>query len=90
LPRRQGQCLKRIAHGRQAIDQHIIVIGLDSGFRILALPFGRQRNRIIQDIPQAQHQAGTARLQGLKRGLEFATQSQRLLVNDEQVRARSS
>ncbi len=42
--------------------------------------------RVIHDIAQAEHEAGAGRLHDAQRILDFASQPQRLLVDNENVR----
>ena len=82
-----GQCnaLERIADLRQAVDPDLVVEVLQRGQHVLAPPLGHQQLGLVHDVPQAQHQARAALLEHFQRLEHLTPESQRLLVDDEDV-----
>ena len=78
--------LERIADLRQAVDPDLVVQVAQRRHRVLAPPLAGQLLGVVEHVAQPQHQGRAACLQALERLAHLAAQSQRLLVDDEDVR----
>ncbi len=77
--------LERAVKILDAIDPYFIVKGIDIWKHLFLHPLLQQGLRRIEHIAQTEHRANTARFQVMQGVTHFAVQTQRFLVNDEQV-----
>ena len=82
---RDSETRERIAYLRQAVDENVVVQGLERRHRVLSLPLLGEQGGIVHHVAQAQHEAGPARLERFQRALDLPSQAERFLVDDEDV-----
>ena len=82
---REPEARERIADLGQAVDQDVVVEGLNRRRNVLSLPFLREQSGIVHHVAQPQHETGPACLERFERALNLPAQTEGLLVDDEDV-----